>query len=133
MSKTAYRIVMTVLGLVFVLIVVGTVLVLPEGDPARYPDAVVGFSPADGDLVFRGARIEFRTDPAYRASFVIDGIPIPDAEVVVVEGTGLHIYEPGPGKTIEAWTPGFHVVEARWDRTSGLPDPGSLTWSFRVR
>ncbi len=133
MSRTRYRIVLGLLGVTFIVIVVGSVLILPEGTPTSLPGPVRELSPRDGDLVLRQAKIEFRTDPAYRASFVIDGVSIPDDEVITMAGTGIHVYQPGPGKTIEEWTPGFHVVEAAWDTVSGLPDPGSITWSFRVQ
>jgi len=133
MSKTAYRIVLALLGVAFVAIVIGTVLFLPEGTPTHLPGPVSDYSPTDGDLVLRGARIQIVTDPAYRAWFVVDGVTIPDDETITMEGTGIVIFQPGPGKIIEEWTPGIHVVEAHWDRRSGLPDPGTMTWSFRVQ
>ncbi len=133
MARTRYRSVLALLGVTFIVIVVGAVLILPEGTPTELPGPVRELAPRDGDLVLRQAKIEFRTDPSYRASFVIDGVPIPDDEVIYMNGTGIHVYQPGPGKAIEEWSPGFHVVEAHWDRLSGLPDPGSITWSFRVQ
>ncbi len=132
MSRTRYRIVLSLLGVVFVAVVVAAVLLTPGGTPTTLPPHVVEVSPADGALVLRRTKIVLRLDPAYRASFVVDGVPVPDDEVTYVPGTGLHVFAPGPGKVLETWTPGVHVVEARWDTTSGLPDPGSLRWSFRV-
>ena len=69
----------------------------------------------------------------YDIDLVIDGVAIQDAELDVVEETGRFTWTPGPGKAFEEWTPGLHVIEVTWDRTIGLPDPGSLRWSFRVQ
>ena len=133
MSTTRYRIILLLLGLALIAVVVGAVLFTPEGSPTEYPDAVEAISPADGDLVLANTKLVLDLDGGYRAHLVIDDIAIPDDEVRWIEQTGLHIYEPGSGKAIEAWTPGFHVVVATWDRTSGLPDPGDIRWSFRVQ
>jgi hypothetical protein len=133
MSTTRYRIILLLLGLALIVVVVGAVLFSPQGSPSSYPAAVEAISPEDGDLVFANTRVVLDLEGGYRAHFVIDDIEIPDDEVRWTEQTGLHIFEPGPGKTIETWTPGFHVVAVTWDRTTGLPDPGNIRWSFRVQ
>lgn len=133
MSSTRYRIILLLLGLALIAVVVGAVLFSPQGSPTNYPAAVESISPEDAALVFANTQVVLDLESGYRAHFVIDDIEIPDDEVRWIEQTGLHIFEPGPGKTIEAWTPGFHVVAITWDRTSGLPDPGNIRWSFRVQ
>lgn len=133
MSRTAYRVVLTLLGLAFVAVVVGTVLFAPSGEPREVPDVVVEYSPGHGDLAFGQPEILLQLQPGYRAVLVVDGRPIPEDELIWIEATGLHVYRPGPGKIIESWSPGIHTVEARWDRTDGRPDPGAFSWSFRVQ
>ena len=133
MNATRYRVVLSLLGIVFIVIVIGAVLFTPSGDPGAVPRPVDAIAPQDGALVLRQTTVMLDLEPGYRAQLTIDGTPIPETEVSFVEATGRHEYQPGPGKTIEAWSVGFHVVEATWDRTSGLPDRGSLTWNFRVQ
>lgn len=133
MSTTKYRVILLLLGLAFIAVVVGAVLFTPEGSPSTLDEAIERIAPGDGDLVFVDTEVVVDMASGYRATLVIDDIPIPDDQVIFTEQTGLHIFDPGPGKAIEEWTPGFHVVAISWDRTEGLPDPGSTSWSFRVQ
>jgi hypothetical protein len=133
MSRTAYREILLLLGLAFIAVVVGAVLFAPSGSGGGLEPPVERVEPADGSLMFGEPRVIIDLEAGYRAHLTIDGIAIPDDQVVWTEVTGLHVFEPGAGKAIELWTPGFHVVSAIWGRVSGLPDPGSLIWSFRVQ
>lgn len=133
MNTTKYRVVLTFLGIVLIVIVIGAVLFGPSGGSSSLPDPVDAIAPGDGDLVLRQTTVVLDLQPGYRAQLTIDDTLIPDAEIRHIEGTGMHEFEPGPGKVIEEWAPGFHVVAAAWDRASGLPDPGTLTWSFRAQ
>lgn len=133
MNTTRYRVVLTLLGLGFIAIVIGAVLFGPSGGSDSLPAPVEAIAPGDGDLVLRQTTVVLDLESGYRAQLTIDGTPIPDAQMRRIEGTGLHEYAPGPGKVIEEWAPGFHVVEATWDREGALPDPGTLTWSFRAQ
>lgn len=132
LGQTTYRVTLLLLGVAFIVVIVGAVLFAPSGSGGGLPDPVQRVSPADGELVLRQSRIVFLLQPGYRASFVIDDVPVPDDEVIFTEETGLHVFVPGPGRAIEEWSAGFHVVEATWERLSGLPDPGTMRWSFRV-
>lgn len=132
MSQTTYRLIFLALGLGLIAVVVGAVLLAPSGDPIDVPDTVERFSPADGATVLEQTTVVLDLAPGYGVAFTIDGIAVPPEEVISAEATGRHEFIPGPGKVIEGWATGFHVVEARWDRVSGLPDPGALIWSFRV-
>lgn len=133
MSRTRYRIVLTLLGVLFAAVVIGAVILTPSGDAPRLPAAVESFSPSDGAIVLRQTRIVLDLAVGYDIDLVVDGVPIPDSELDVVPQTGRFEWEPGPGKTFEEWAPGFHAIEVTWDRTTGLPDPGALRWSFRVQ
>lgn len=133
MTTTRYRIILLLLGIGFTAVVLGAVLLAPEGSPSVLPDAVNRIDPGDGELRFGRPSVVLDLEPGYRASLVIDGVGVPDEQVVWTESTGLHVFNPGPGKAIESWSPGFHLVEAAWDGPSGRPDPGNLTWTFRVQ
>lgn len=132
MSRTTYRLIFLALGLGLIVVIVGAVLLAPSGDPAELPDDVELFSPADGSTVLEQTSVVLDLAPGYLAVFTIDGLVVPTDQVIFTEVTGRHEFIPGPGKVIERWATGFHVVEASWDQVSGLPDPGSMTWSFRV-
>lgn len=133
MSRTTYRILLLLLGLAFIGVVLGTIFLAPEGSPRALPDAVDRIEPGDGELVFAQPEVLLDLAAGYRATLVIDGVDIPDGEVIWTEATGLHVFQPGPNKAIEAWTPGLHLVEASWSGIAGKPDPGNLSWTFRVQ
>ncbi len=133
MTPTKYRIAFLGLGLAFILVVLGAVLLVPRGEPEPLPGAVDRIEPGNGELRFGQPTVVLDLASGYRATLVIDGIAIPDDQVVWIEGTGLHEFDPGPGKAIEAWGAGLHLVEAAWEGPSGAPDPGSVTWVFRVQ
>lgn len=133
MTSTRYRIILLLLGIGFIAVVLGAVLLAPEGSPPPLPDAVNRIDPGDGELRFGQPSVVLDLEGGYRAALTIDGIAIPEDQVIWTEVTGLHVFDPAPGKAIETWTPGFHLVEATWDGPSGQPDPGNLTWSFRVQ
>jgi hypothetical protein len=133
MSRTAYRVILLLLGLAFIAVVVGAVLFAPSGSGGGLEPPVERVEPADGSLMFGEPRVILDLEVGYLAHLTIDDIAIPDEQVIWTEATGLHVFEPGAGKAIEDWTPGFHVISAVWDRVSGLPGPGSFVWSFRIQ
>ena len=133
MSRTTYRVILLLLGLALIAVVVGAVLFAPSGDNTGYPPALERVEPIDGSLMFGQPRVVFDLEGEYRAQLTIDDVAVPEDQIIWTEATGLHVFEPGPGKVVEAWSPGFHVVSAQWDRVRGLPDPGMFTWSFRVQ
>ncbi len=133
MSPTRYRIVLSILGLLFGAVVVGAVILAPSGNVTNLPDAIERFAPADGDIVQRQTALEVDLRAGYTLRLQVDGKPIPSNEIEFTEATGRYVYRPGDGKSIVEWIPGFHIVEIEFDRSSGLPDPGKLRWSFRTQ
>lgn len=133
MTRTTYRVILLLLGVAFIAVVVGAVLLAPEGSPSRLPSAVNRIEPGDGELVFGQPSVVLDLAAGYQADLVIDGIPIPADQVLWTAATGLHVFDPGPGKAIEVWGPGLHLVEATWEGAPGQPDPGNVTWTFRVQ
>ena len=69
----------------------------------------------------------------YGITLVIDGVAIPDQEIIATPQTGRFVWRPSDTTIIPEWTPGIHTVWVRWDRISGLPDPGEWSWVFRVQ
>lgn len=133
MSPTRYRIILSILGLLLGVVAVGAVILAPSGDSTNLPSALERFSPSDGDIVQRQTALEIDLRAGYTLVLRIDGLLIPAVEIDLTVETGKHVFRPGLGKTIEEWVPGFHVVEIEFDRSTGLPDPGSLRWSFRTQ
>lgn len=133
MSTTRYRIILSILGLAFGVLVVAAVILAPSGEVTDLPRALEKFSPADGAIVQRQTSLEVDLRAGYALTLVVDGVTIPTADIEFTEATGKHVFRPGPDKVITEWLPGFHIVEIEFDRAVGLPDPGSLRWSFRTQ
>ena len=133
MTTTGYRIVYTLLALLFAAIVAGAILFIPSGDPEQLPAAVESYSPGEGDTVVQPVKVVLDLKPEYTVTFVIDGVPIPPDEVDGIEQTGRYQYEPGPGKTIVRWTPGEHTVVATYTGGDNGVDVGTVIWTFRVQ
>jgi hypothetical protein len=83
--------------------------------------------------VVRQTIIEIDMAVGYEVVLFVDGFRISPAELAVQTGTNLHTWQPAPGRFLETWEPGPHEIRIEWDRSAGLPDPGSYTWTFRVQ
>ena len=126
-----YRLLYIGLGLVAVAALAFGFAFFSEGDAIVYPGALESVSPEPGDLVPIQTTVEIDLEVGYEARIYIDGWEVQDAQFV--EGTGVYRWAPSPSNpTINEWTPGEHTVRVEWDTVSGLPDPGSFEWSFRV-
>ena len=126
-----YRLIYIGLGLVGLAAISLGILFAAEGETLELPRPLEAISPLPGDLVPRQTTLEVDLEVGYRGEIVVDGWPISD--LVFVEGTGVYRWSPSPSSpTIQEWTPGSHTVVIRWDTITGLPDPGSFEWSFRV-
>ena len=108
-------------------------ILAPSGDVTDLPNALEGFSPADGAIVQRQTQVEVDLRAGYDLQLVIDGITIPLEDMDFTPATGKYAFRPGPDKVITEWLPGFHIVEIEFDRAVGLPDPGAIRWSFRIQ
>ncbi len=133
MSRTRYRVVFTLLGIALAAVIVLAVVLSPSGRETKLPAAVDSYAPVDGATVLRQTQLVIDMAPGYDIDLVVDGVAIPDAEIDVIPETGRFTWTPGPDKTLAEWAPGLHAIAVDWDRSSGLPDPGSLRWSFRVQ
>jgi hypothetical protein len=132
MTTTGYRIVYAMLGVALAVVIGGAILLVPGGEPQELPQAVEKYAPQDGDLVTQPIKVVLDLTANYAASFVIDGILIPEEDVDSIVATGRHQFEPAPGKAIERWTPGEHTVVATWMGGPGSLDSGTVVWTFRV-
>ena len=126
-----YRLIYIGLGLIAVAAVALGIAFSTEGAVTDLPGPLESVSPTPGDLVPPQTTLEIDLEVGYNAEIYVDGWPISDP--TFVEGTGVYRWAPTPSSpTFQEWTPGEHTVLIVWDTYSGLPDPGSFEWSFRV-
>jgi hypothetical protein len=132
-SSNGYRLVFALLGLALAAVVIWVVAVAPSGRDVPLPAAVERISPADGDTVLRQIGLVIDMQPGYAIELYVDGTRIPPGEIRSIAPTGRFEWSPGPEATFPEWTPGVHAVHLTWDRVNDLPDPGELSWTFRVQ
>lgn len=126
-----YRLIYIGLGLIGVAAIALGIVFATEGEQVVLPGALEDVSPSPGSLVPPQASIEVDLEVGYSAMIFVDGFPINNA--TFVEPTGVYRWSPTPADpVITAWTPGDHTIRVVWDTYTGLPDPGSFEWSFRV-
>ncbi len=127
-----YRLIYIGLALIAIAAVALAVAFNPEGEPVELPDPIESVSPQPGDMVPPQSVLEIDMPVGYRLEIFVNGWPITDA--TLVEATGVYRWAPSPSHpTIQAWPPGEQTIEIRWDTSTGLPDPGTFSWTFRVR
>lgn len=132
MDRTTYRTLLVALGAALAALVVLVIALDTDGDPAGLPAPLQSVWPPPNDVVVRQTGIEVTLPVGYELSITVDGVRIPPDEITVLDGVGLHRWQPAPGRIIEQWGPGDHTVEIEWDRVAGRPDPGGFRWTFRV-
>ena len=126
-----YRLIYIGLGLIGLAAIALGVVFSTNGEAIDLPAALESVSPEPGDLVPPQTILEIDLQVGYAADILVDGWPIADA--TFVEATGVYRWSPSPSSpTIQEWTPGEHTVLVTWDTYTGLPNPGSYQWSFRV-
>jgi hypothetical protein len=133
MTTTGYRVTLALLAVALIAVIGGSILLIPGGDPEQLPPAVERYSPRDGDIAINPVGVMIDLKPNYTAEFVIDGTPIPPDEMNSIPETGRFEFVPGPGKTIERWSPGNHTVIATWLGGPNNIDVGTLLWTFQVQ
>ena len=127
----SYRLIYIGLGLVGVAAVALGFLHSAEGEEVVLPEALESVSPSPGSLVPPQASIEVDLEVGYEATIFVDGFPVNNA--TFVDATGVYRWAPTPtDPVVTEWSPGEHTVRVVWDTYTGLPDPGSFEWTFRV-
>jgi hypothetical protein len=132
-STTRYRIIFLGLGLALAVVVVFAVLLTPDSPAPPLPDPVERVSPTDGAIVQRQTSLLIDMRVGYAVALTVDGVVIQSEEIEFTEPTGIYRWAPGSSSTFAEWTPGVHAVEIDWRRISGIADPGSYRWTFRVQ
>lgn len=126
-----YRLIYIGLGLIGVAAIALGIVFSTDGEEVVLPEPVESVSPAPGSLVPPQASVEIDFEVGYEATILVDGFPINNA--VFVEPTGVYRWSPSPtDPVITEWTAGEHTIRIVWDTYTGLPDPGSFQWTFRV-
>lgn len=126
-----YRLIYIGLGLIGVAAVALGVVFSADGEEIVLPDALESISPEPGALVPPQTSLEIDLEVGYEAVIYVDGFPISNANFV--DATGVYRWNPSPtDPVIPQWSPGEHTVRVVWDTYTGLPDPGSFQWTFRV-
>lgn len=127
----SYRLIYIGLGLVAVAAIAFGIVFSTDGEGAGLPAPLEAISPLPGDLVPPQTGVEIDLPVGYEAEIIIDGWPVTDA--TFVEATGVYRWTPSPNSAvIQEWSSGEHTVMIIWDTYTGLPDPGSYEWTFRV-
>lgn len=127
-----YRLIYIGLGLVAVAAIALGIVLSRDGEPIDLPGPVESVTPRPGDMVLPQAVLEIDMEVGYRLEIFVNGWPITDA--TFVEATGVYRWSPSPSNpSLQEWPPGEQTVEIHWDTVVGLPDPGTFTWTFRVR
>lgn len=126
-----YRLIYIGLGLIGIAAVALGVVFSTDGEQTELPGALEDVSPDPGALVPPQASIEIDLEVGYEATIFVDDFPISNARFV--EATGVYRWTPSQtDPVITEWSSGEHTIRVVWDTYTGLPDPGSFEWTFRV-
>jgi len=128
-------IVMVLAGLLAVnlLIAAGSQSNKEDGGP-DLPSAIERLIPPRGTLIRTQDDVGVNLDNAYKGRLEINGVVIPDDEVIWIPAEGKLTFRPGEGRAVERLPEGqthvtvFYVPQ---DETRGEPER-SFTWEFRA-
>lgn len=108
---------------------------LPACDPEREPEASVveQLFPADGAEALQQVQVGVDLGPAYTGSLYIDGVEVPEEQLVRVEALNQIFFSPGDGQLIDEWRPGRNCVRAIvWPIVEGRAESRDVDWCFEV-
>ena len=106
----------------------------PSGAETSIPEPLESVFPAPGDTVVRQTIVEIDLPVGYSIDLYVDGMWVPADEIGFTPSTGVFVWQPSPGGSMEVWGGGEHTIRVTWDRTAGgRPDPGEFEWVIRVQ
>ena len=102
-------------------------------NPRLRPAAVRTVSPEPATLQLRQTEIFVELQPAYRGALAVNGTPIPDDQLEVIEGLNRYSFTPGQGREIAELPPGRTCAVVTFELvTDANEEPGSYRWCFNV-
>lgn len=103
----------------------------PDREPA--PSAVEQLFPADGAEALQQVQVGVDLGSAFTGTLYIDGIEVPEDQLVRVEALNQVFFSPGDGQVIEEWEPGRNCVRAIvWPIVEGRSESRDVDWCFEV-
>ncbi len=91
-------------------------------------------SPRPGSIQLRQTEVQVELDSTYAGELAINGKPIPDDQLAVIQGLNRISYTPGIGREIEALSAGSNCAVVRFRPLAGTDgQPGSYRWCFSVQ
>lgn len=103
-------------------------------NPRLRPSAVRTVSPLPASLQLRQTEIFVELAPQFTAALTVNGIPVPDDQLDVIEGLNRYSFTPGEGKEIERLPPGRACAVVDYTPVAGAEGAtgGSYRWCFNV-
>lgn len=95
--------------------------------------AIEQLIPNRDDKILQQEPIGIDLAPGYDAQLLLNGIPIPDDEIIRTAGLDILEFQPGPGKSVEQYEVGENcVVATYWRFETGREQNASISWCFTV-
>lgn len=107
----------------------------PSDSSNSLPDSVDRLIPDSGDEVLRQAQVGIDVAEGYDAWLQVNGVEIRDASDGLVKdlGTGLILFQPGPGRPVEELNPLQNCVVAFvFDPVEGESAAQPVSWCFEA-
>jgi hypothetical protein len=102
-------------------------------NPKLRPAAVRTVSPEEGTLQLRQTEIFAELQPNYRGTLRVNGTPIPDDQLDVIDGLNRISFTPAEGREIEELPPGRTCAIVEYEQiTDPNVEPGQYRWCFNV-
>jgi len=97
------------------------------------PNVVELLAPPDGSSVLSQAQIEIDLTAPYDAHLAINGVAVPDDQLLKHPELSQVIFTPGPGKVFETLPSGRNCVQANIVRVDGTNETvPPVRWCFNV-
>jgi len=111
----------------------GTVPPPPDDDDTGFDDVVeVLFPPRDSEQL-QQVQAGIDLGNRYTAVLVVNGIEVPESQLVRRPETNQVFFTPGDDLVLEAWAPGRNCVQAVvWEITGSRDDSRTVDWCFEV-
>ncbi len=96
------------------------------------PQAIRAVSPLPASLQLRQTEIFVELAPQFRGALTVNGTPVPDDQLDVIEGLNRYAFTPGEGKEIEELPPGRACAVVDYTSVDPSAEGGTYRWCFNV-